>query len=1585
MARKLLIMITAVFVALQCLPVSVSAQNAYTEISNESLKTIPVKTVIHHEEQTAETEEERSSEGTAYAICTDDKELIFFRSYDSYKDVDTEATDILGNTYTGYIFRDIETLEPKSTGNVFWDRFGYESVRVADGQLISPISTAYWFYEKSLTEFDLRGLDTSKVSDMSYMFYNCKKLTALDLSGFDTGSVTNMSHMFSGCRELTELDLSSFDTGNVVNMNSMFSYCNKLTNLKISSFNTVNVTDMGSMFSGCTFDSLDLTNFHTEKVTDMSYMFANCGKLTELDLENFDTANAVNMSHMFFECISLTGLDLSHFDTGNVTDMSNMFSKCQSLVTLDLSSFNTAEVTDMSVMFSACNNLTELNLSSFDTTGVLKFNTMFAGCISLTELDLSSFHTANATTMNQMFGGCSSLTSLDLSNFDTGNVEDMRYMFQNCSSLTDLDISSFDTNKVTDMTQMFEGCGSLTELDLSSFEAGNVTDMSYMFKNCESLTSLDLSDFHADNVTGMREMFYNCKNLISLNLNHFGGSSATNMNDLFEKCYSLQSIDLKGFSTASATSMIGMFYGCRNLESVDLTEFETGNVTNMRFMFRECSKLTELDLSSFDTANVGYMDGMFEDCKLLETIYVSDRWNTGSVTDSYQMFYGCVKLPNFNATDTDVTYAHYGEGGYLTFKEYTEPEIPEDPVFREIRFTDSSLDFKVNEELMISGNYNGPDYESLEIVPSDPSAFELTSSSLTPLGEGYLFIFNLKALKAGEYTLGVTDGYITESIPVSVEDILHEDKSILWFEQDYYESTVYEEFELRAYYAGDHPENLKISTDNDLYDAKLDMTYEKNADGIYEVTIKATMQRIGIHYLLLENEYVYAKANIKVNPIEGEGFTLGRDNNSFPAGKLDNGAGGFNGIDTYAIDPKYYLALVKNAHLGSINEIQKEMNTKWGGACYGIAATMGTLYEKLIDIEDLTRDDTVTCYHGLALPNADNRLLNAIHTMYLSQLLKEEGGKKKAYLAHINSVVPGKNPALPVFLGTMYDICARGGVYLFGYTAVDSDGKDYSHAILAVGTEENEGEYLIHTYDENCISVPYKGVVKNLVIQKDTFDFELKCDIGLLTQDNYKDLYIVDLTKIFDLKGLYKEQMGIEKPVKAAEDSDETMTIKFASDQSIEIQNESGQTLTYDTEQITGDLEIIDIDYVGSEDNVYCRVEVPKYDHLEVTGSGLIDLDAYTNDDFLAIEGNGIDQAVLDMGSGIKLSGSDYQFKAFVSTDPISENENGLISLSGNAESDVYLRKAGTDVEVITEGSVSDVVSESYEGVDVIKETYEHIDEDFAIAEDATIVEKEIVSSEITITSEVKEVIFGNTIQLSAEVTPSDASEKITWSSSDESVAEVDQKGLVKGIKPGSVTITAALNNGSSDSIDLTVLFSDVADNKQYFFNPVYWAVDNEITVGAGGPGKFSPSASCTREQFVTFLWRLKGQPKAKEGCDFADVPKDAWYYEPISWAAENGITTGLNDGTNRFGVGQACTREQCVTFLHRAAGSPEPTGSIEFTDSPEGRYYYKAIKWAAGKRITVGLNDGTGRFGVGQKCTRGMLVTFLYRSVQAQ
>ena len=142
---------------------------------------------------------------------------------------------------------------------------------------------------------------------VSYRCYeNTSKVVFKD---FDTSSVTNMSNMFYNCRNLTTLDLSSFNTSAVTNMSSMFYDCRKLT-------------------------TLDLSSFDTSAVADMSYMFYDCSNLTTLDLSNFNTSAVTNMSSMFYYCRNLTTLDLSSFDTSVVTDMSNMFYNCSKLTTI---------------------------------------------------------------------------------------------------------------------------------------------------------------------------------------------------------------------------------------------------------------------------------------------------------------------------------------------------------------------------------------------------------------------------------------------------------------------------------------------------------------------------------------------------------------------------------------------------------------------------------------------------------------------------------------------------------------------------------------------------------------------------------------------------------------------------------------------------------------------------------------------------------------------------------------------------------------------------------------------------------------------------------------------------------------------------------------------------------------------------------------------------------------------------------------------------------------------------------------------------------------------------------------------------
>ncbi len=162
----------------------------------------------------------------------------------------------------------------------------------------------------------------------------------------------------------------------------------------------------------------------------------------------------------------------------------------------------------------------------------------------------------------------------------------------------------------------------------------------------------------------------------------------------------------------------------------------------------------------------------------------------------------------------------------------------------------------------------------------------------------------------------------------------------------------------------------------------------------------------------------------------------------------------------------------------------------------------------------------------------------------------------------------------------------------------------------------------------------------------------------------------------------------------------------------------------------------------------------------------------------------------------------------------------------------------------------------------------------------------------------------------------------------------------------------------------------------QYYTQAVEWAVSSGITAGTGA-GHFSPNQNCTRAQAVTFLWRAVGSPRVSSSVSFRDVSADAYYAEAVKWAAANGITGGTGNG--RFSPNSTCTRAQIVSFLYRAAGSPAGGGADSFADVAPSAYYAGAVKWAAANSVTRGT--GNGKFSPDAACTRGQIVTFLYKA----
>ena len=230
----------------------------------------------------------------------------------------------------------------------------------------------------------------------------------------------------------------------------------------------------------------------------------------------------------------------------------------------------------------------------------------------------------------------------------------------------------------------------------------------------------------------------------------------------------------------------------------------------------------------------------------------------------------------------------------------------------------------------------------------------------------------------------------------------------------------------------------------------------------------------------------------------------------------------------------------------------------------------------------------------------------------------------------------------------------------------------------------------------------------------------------------------------------------------------------------------------------------------------------------------------------------------------------------------------------------------------------------------------------------------------------------GKTLKLSAAIPVRDEYEFLGWSS-DKNAETAQFKAGADYTANKSVTLYAVWKEKTTER----QLFDDVTDPDLFYFEPVYWAVDNGITTGYSD-NTFRPSNLCHRAAVVTFLWRLAGKPDEGISTAFSDMTGNDDFDRAITWASNHGITTGYNDGT--FRPYNPCHRAAIVTFIWRYAGKPEPSSAAGFSDMTNNVEFDKAIAWAAENNITTGYNDGT--FRPYNSCLRLAVVTFLYRYV---
>ena len=231
----------------------------------------------------------------------------------------------------------------------------------------------------------------------------------------------------------------------------------------------------------------------------------------------------------------------------------------------------------------------------------------------------------------------------------------------------------------------------------------------------------------------------------------------------------------------------------------------------------------------------------------------------------------------------------------------------------------------------------------------------------------------------------------------------------------------------------------------------------------------------------------------------------------------------------------------------------------------------------------------------------------------------------------------------------------------------------------------------------------------------------------------------------------------------------------------------------------------------------------------------------------------------------------------------------------------------------------------------------------------------------------------GDTVTIT--VKPDSGYELDTLTVKDASGSKIKVKD--KGDGKFTFTMPASKVTVSAEFAEIETLdFADVSTDA-YYYEAVKWAAKKGIT-GGTGDGTFNPNGSCTRAHIVTFLWRAAGSPEPKSTVSFADVPADSYYAKAVALAVENGITLGTGDGT--FSPNATCTRAQSVTFLYRALGTA-PTTVNGFTDVTADAFYADAVAWAVESGVTNGTSAST--FSPNNGCTRAQIVTFLYRTMK--
>ena len=525
----------------------------------------------------------------AFAVYTADNTTLTL-----YKAEDVPS---VGDTYEGHVVTNVFPIDESDTyfgESPFADVANVvKNVEVADcgDNKISPVSMDHWFEDfTNLIEVDgWEYADTSRVTNMSYMFSFTNLSGGLSAPELNTSSVTNMSNMFSYNKGLKTPDFSHWDVSKVTDMSYMFNNCTALSAPNFSNWNPSSVTTMKQMFYQCTaLTSLDFSGWNTPELKNLSYAFFQDAALTSLDFEGWSAPKISNLQSTFNQCSALTELDLSSWGASKVTDTSSTFLGCTSLATLDLSGIGANG--KYGYTFDQCAALSKVTFGegwSFKEDDSLLPET--AGKLWF-KADADGNPTGDGYTPDELaaaWDGATMAGTWVLGDAPAAELEAFAVYCETDKTLTLYKASNKPAeggvynNKAA--TRVFEIDEQATRFSASPF--ADVKD--------QVTKVIIAAPESADNKLtpkSMNRWFYNFTSLEQVDgWANADTSQVTDMSYMFYRCNLSKGLDAPNLNTSSVTNMSNMFYGCKGLSSAtgpDLSHWDVSNVTDMSSMFR---------------------------------------------------------------------------------------------------------------------------------------------------------------------------------------------------------------------------------------------------------------------------------------------------------------------------------------------------------------------------------------------------------------------------------------------------------------------------------------------------------------------------------------------------------------------------------------------------------------------------------------------------------------------------------------------------------------------------------------------------------------------------------------------------------------------------------------------------------------------------------------------------------------------------------------------------------------------------------------------------------------------------------------